>query len=64
MYKLVLLTLENSTPANLYPAGVQKARHDSIVMLLTSVKEATRSVREIVMSLVYNVKCILASGRL
>ena len=44
-------TLANSTPAKLYPAGVQKDKHDSMVMLLTSVKDATRRVREEVESL-------------
>jgi len=44
-------TRENSTPANVYPAGVQKVRHDSIVILVTFVKDAIRSVRDAGVSL-------------
>lgn len=44
-------TLENSTPAKLKFPGVQKERHASTVMLLTSVNDATRRVRDEVESL-------------
>lgn len=49
---MMLLTRANSTPAYLYAFGVQNAMQDSIVMPVTSVNDATLSVRLLVESLV------------
>ena len=49
-------TLPNSTPAYWYPAGVQKAVHDSIVISFKSVKAAVRRVRLLEISLRTNIR--------
>ena len=55
---MVSLTRANSTPAYLYAAGVQNAMQDSMVMPVTSVKDATLSVRLLVESLKYIQKSV------
>jgi len=55
-YMRSMRTLPNSTPAYWYPAGVQKAVHDSIVMSFTSVKAAVRRVRLLEISLRTNIR--------
>ena len=55
---MVSLTRANSTPAYLYAAGVQNAMQDSMVMPVTSVKDAILSVRLLVESLKYIQKSV------